>query len=341
MLGRIPGPYAEALLRPGDVLPLADAYYEHVGGRFRFRGRSSAEVEAALLATASDFRVRAQPISHSGADTPRSQVRSAGSGIAQLRQVVPVAAKATNGARERPAKDYSLPVLSGEGHSDYARYMRTDTLLSLQRGPDEVIHRDELLFQIVHQSTELWLKLACAEVLEAAAQIRTGAIDASSRLLGRAALCMELITGQLEMLRHLAPWDFQTIRTQLGHGSGFESPGWLSAQQVSGELREAFTELLAERGIDLLELYRGGADDPVYRLAEAMIEWDERISIWRVRHYKIATRVIGHQVVGTKGTPVDVLPKLISRKFFPELWRVRTELTQTGPMGEPALAGSA
>ena len=60
MVGRVPGPYAEALLRPGEVLPAADAYYEHVGGRFRFRGHTSAEVEAAVSATARDFRVGAE-----------------------------------------------------------------------------------------------------------------------------------------------------------------------------------------------------------------------------------------------------------------------------------------
>ncbi|OLB74066.1 MAG: biotin carboxylase [Actinobacteria bacterium 13_2_20CM_2_71_6] len=62
MLGRTPGPYAEALLRPGEILPAADAYYEHVGGRFRFRGRSSADVQAAIAATARDFRVGAEPL---------------------------------------------------------------------------------------------------------------------------------------------------------------------------------------------------------------------------------------------------------------------------------------
>jgi hypothetical protein len=62
MLGRRPGPYAEVVLRPGETLPAADAYYEHVGGRFRFRGASSAEVEAALVATAVDFRVSAEPV---------------------------------------------------------------------------------------------------------------------------------------------------------------------------------------------------------------------------------------------------------------------------------------
>ncbi|MFE6091077.1 acetyl-CoA carboxylase biotin carboxylase subunit family protein [Streptomyces massasporeus] len=62
MTGRTPGPYAEALLDVGEVLPLADAYYEHVGGRFRFRGRASGEVEAALKETATGFRVSAVPI---------------------------------------------------------------------------------------------------------------------------------------------------------------------------------------------------------------------------------------------------------------------------------------
>ncbi|KOG13335.1 ATP-grasp domain-containing protein [Streptomyces viridochromogenes] len=59
MLGTVPGLYAEALLKVGDVLPAADAYYEHVGGRFRFRGETSHEVEAALTATAATFRVSA------------------------------------------------------------------------------------------------------------------------------------------------------------------------------------------------------------------------------------------------------------------------------------------
>ncbi|MFD8224445.1 acetyl-CoA carboxylase biotin carboxylase subunit family protein [Streptomyces massasporeus] len=62
MTGRTPGPYAEALLDVGEVLPLADAYYEHVGGRFRFRGRASGEVEAALKETATAFRVSAVAI---------------------------------------------------------------------------------------------------------------------------------------------------------------------------------------------------------------------------------------------------------------------------------------
>lgn len=237
------------------------------------------------------------------------------------------------------AKDYSVPILDGPGDNDYARYMRTDALLSLQRKPDEVVHRDERLFQTVHQTTELWLSHACFEVEEATRQVRAGALDTAARLLARASLGIELVTGQLEMLRHLTPWSFQTIRTVLGHGSGFESPGWRSVQRVSQALGAAFDELVADRHVDLLAVYTGDPDTPLYRLGEAMIEWDERIAVWRTRHYKIATRIIGHQVVGTKGTPVDTLARLIAHKFFPELWRVRTELTETGPMAEQQQGG--
>ncbi|MEU9100009.1 biotin carboxylase [Streptomyces sp. NPDC048361] len=56
------GPYAEVLLKPGEVLPAADAYYEHVGGRFRFRASDSATVEHALTTTAAAFRVSAEPV---------------------------------------------------------------------------------------------------------------------------------------------------------------------------------------------------------------------------------------------------------------------------------------
>ena len=51
--------------------------------------------------------------------------------------------------------DYDQPILPGAGASDYERYLRTDELLALQKTPEEQAHRDELLFQTVHQSSEL------------------------------------------------------------------------------------------------------------------------------------------------------------------------------------------
>src|SRR3954447_17803133 len=97
-------------------------------------------------------------------------------------------------------EDFSQPVLPGDGPSDYERYLRTDELLSLQKTPEEQAHRDELLFQTVHQSSELWLKLASNETAEAAALVEREEIAGALRLLRRASLALQLITGQLDML---------------------------------------------------------------------------------------------------------------------------------------------
>src|SRR6476661_7619934 len=93
------------------------------------------------------------------------------------------------GQVEPGAEDYTQPVLSGEGASDYERYLRTDDLLALQKGTDEQVHRDELLFQTVHQASELWLQLAWTEVKEATRLLEQKELAPAERLLRRAVEC--------------------------------------------------------------------------------------------------------------------------------------------------------
>jgi tryptophan 2,3-dioxygenase len=33
------------------------------------------------------------------------------------------------------------------------------------------------------------------------------------------------------------------------------------------------------------------------------VEWDERVTLWRVRHFKVVERIIGAGAIGTQGTP--------------------------------------
>jgi tryptophan 2,3-dioxygenase len=224
--------------------------------------------------------------------------------------------------------DEFAPVLPGPGESDYERYLRTDELLSLQKGPGEWVHRDELLFQTVHQSSELWLKLGCFEVETATRHLRDHEVAAALRLLRRASDCLKIATQLLDMLEHMSPWEYQTIRRILGHGSGFDSPGFRNIRRVSPSLGEAFNALRHEQDLSLVDLYvRGREFEELYQLAEALIEWDERVSVWRFRHYKVVARVIGDEVVGTQGTPVELLGGLIKNKLYPELWQVRNDLT--------------
>ena len=220
------------------------------------------------------------------------------------------------------------PVLEGPGASDYERYLRTDELLSLQKPPEEQVHRDELLFQVTHQSSELWLKLATSELHQAAQWIEEGSLGPARRLLHRAALALEYVTEQLGMLEQLSPWEYQEVRRVLGHGSGFDSPGFAALRKALPRLEEAFERSLAEAGIDLVTLYvDAGSHDGLYQLAEEMATVDARLQEWRVRHYRVVARIIGDEVVGTQGTPVEVLGRLVHTVAFPKLWQVRNELT--------------
>jgi tryptophan 2,3-dioxygenase len=225
--------------------------------------------------------------------------------------------------------ELAKPILPGEGGSDYERYLRTDALLALQKGADEWVHRDELLFQTVHQSSELWLKLAWNEVEEAGSLVAANGIPAANRLLRRAIDCLKLVTQALDMLEHMSPWEYTEVRKVLGHGSGFDSPGFREMRRVAKPLGEAFHAARERAGLSLIEVYtRGREFDELYNLAELLIELDERITVWRVRHFKVVQRTIGADVIGTQGTPVEVMGRLIHNSFYPELWAVRNDLTQ-------------
>jgi tryptophan 2,3-dioxygenase len=229
----------------------------------------------------------------------------------------------------------SEAVLPGEGGSDYERYLRTDELLALQKTEAEWVHRDELLFQTVHQSSELWLKLAVTEVAEATRLIDGDDFGGAIRLLRRGVDCLKIVTTALDMLEHLSPWEYQEVRKVLGHGSGFDSPGFRNVQKVTPPLGAAFHAARERAGLTPADVYtRGREYEGLYQLAELLIEWDERVVVWRARHFVVVERIIGGSVVGTQGTPVEVLGKLIHKRYFPDLWELRNELTALAQSGE-------
>jgi tryptophan 2,3-dioxygenase len=227
--------------------------------------------------------------------------------------------------------DLHQPVLPGRGASDYERYLRTDELLSLQKTPEERSHHDELLFQTVHQSSELWLKLAGEELEEACALLEGDQLAPALRLLRRSVLCLQYLTTQLEMLEQMSPWEYHQIRVVLGHGSGFDSPGFRRLAHATPRAGRALEALLQRSGLSLAELYRRAREpqlEDLYQLAELLTEWDERLWVWRFRHYTVVARVLGEEAIGTQGTPVQVLGRLIAQRQLPKLWEVRGRLVE-------------
>src|SRR5579859_7745930 len=131
------------------------------------------------------------------------------------------------------------PVLPGTAATDYERYLRTDELLSLQKPPEQRSHPDELMFQIVHQASELLLKGTANELERARESVSEGNSTFAVKLIDRALRMLDRAIDLLEVLETLTPYEYHVIRAGLGHGSGLDSPGFLSLLHLAPRLGEA------------------------------------------------------------------------------------------------------
>jgi tryptophan 2,3-dioxygenase len=224
--------------------------------------------------------------------------------------------------------DLRRPILPGKGASDYERYLRTEELLSLQKGKDELLHPDEMTFQVVHQASELLMKGVAWELERARALIAEGDFPNSAQLLRRGNHLLEYPISMLHVLETITPYDYHLIRAGLGHGSGLDSPGFLALLHIGPRLGEAFHGQLHRTNLGVDELYRRHAEFfGLHDVAERLLDFDERVHLFRFHHLKLAERIIGGGVVGTMGTPVEVLHQRMEHLFYRELWDVRNQIT--------------
>jgi tryptophan 2,3-dioxygenase len=226
------------------------------------------------------------------------------------------------------AEDLRKPILPGKGASDYERYLRTDELLALQKTVEELRHKDELTFQVVHQSSELLLKGAAFELERAFLSIEQGDFLNASRLIRRANMEIDHPIQLLHILETITPYDYHIIRAGLGHGSGLDSPGFLALLHIGPQLGKVFHQQLEKVKLSVDDLYRRHDEYfALHELAECLLDFDERVHLFRFHHLKLAQRIIGGGVVGTMGTPVEVLHQRMEHLFYKDLWDVRNQIT--------------
>ncbi|HEV2961415.1 MAG TPA: tryptophan 2,3-dioxygenase family protein [Candidatus Angelobacter sp.] len=225
--------------------------------------------------------------------------------------------------------DFRKPILEGKGATDYERYIRTDDLLSLQTPIDHLSHPDELTFQVVHQSSELVMKGAAWELERARIKITEGDCANAARLMRRANAMLEHPISLLHILETITPYDYHIIRAGLGHGSGLDSPGFLALLHITPRIGDAFHQLLNQTGVSYDDIYRRHEEFfGLHDVAERMLDFDERMQAFRFHHLKLAQRIIGGGVIGTMGTPVEVLHQRMQHLAFRELWELRNQITE-------------
>ncbi|AKU91623.1 tryptophan 2,3-dioxygenase family protein [Vulgatibacter incomptus] len=230
---------------------------------------------------------------------------------------------------EAPIYNSIIEKWVGKGELDYERYLRTPELLSLQTPTDERVVFDELLFQVIHQAQELWLKLAAHESIELVGDLDADRLWEGSARLERIARTLTCVRNELAILETLTPATYQVIRRTLGNGSGQESPGY-NAMRIAGKgVEEALERLLARRGLRLEEVYSSGEHPDLERICEQLVDVDEAFQGWLYGHFQLVRRTIGvdRSVKALDGIPTQVLSARMSLPLFRALWDVKVALT--------------
>jgi len=246
----------------------------------------------------------------------------------------------------------------------YGSYLQVDELLALQHPQSDPPHHDELLFIIIHQVYELWFRQMLHEIEAAMRNLAHDELLHVQKNFRRIHAIQRLLEQQVDVLETMTPQEFNAFRSGLDPASGFQSAQFREIEFVCGaqktgylsfleptsaerlrlerrlaepSLYDGLKALLQRRGYatatpyELIATYKTIYEDAehrydLYLLLEDFIEFDERFLLWRGRHVRMVERMIGMKP-GTGGSlGVNYLEKTLAKKFFPELWAVRTEL---------------
>lgn len=235
----------------------------------------------------------------------------------------------------------------------YSSYLKVPELLALQQGLSA--EHDELLFIVAHQAYELWFKVVLYELEAARERIGADDIFFARHYLRRVYVIERLLVEQIEVLETMSPQDFLAFRSELAPASGFQSVQFREIEFLSGlkepryvarleatpdevrrlerrldepTLDDALKALIERRGSPaLLDVFRDRERyGDLFDLCEALLDHDEAFAHWRARHVLMVERQIGGKT-GTGGSSgAEYLRSTLGKRFYPELWEVRSEL---------------
>jgi tryptophan 2,3-dioxygenase len=103
----------------------------------------------------------------------------------------------------------------------YGEYLQLDKILDAQK-PLTYEH-DEMMFIIVHQSSELWMRLMLHELRAVLECVRRDDLDPSFKMLARVAHVQTQLIATWDVLSTMTPFEYSAFRNALGRSSGFQS----------------------------------------------------------------------------------------------------------------------
>lgn len=121
----------------------------------------------------------------------------------------------------------------------YGEYLQLGKLLAAQQ-PNSTEH-DEMLFIIVHQVSELWMRLMLHEIGAVLTAVRRDNLDLSFKSFERISRIQEELLGVWRVLSSLTPFEYSAFRNTLGRSSGFQSAQYRELEFVLGNKNRDMT----------------------------------------------------------------------------------------------------
>ncbi|MEQ9500184.1 MAG: tryptophan 2,3-dioxygenase family protein [Deltaproteobacteria bacterium] len=215
------------------------------------------------------------------------------------------------------------------GDTEYERYIRTNELFEQLRPVDNLAAHDELIFQVTHQTAELWMQVALHDVRGAVKHVEADELAEAADLFTRVAIIEEHLTKQLAILERMPPKQYVHIRRTLGRGSGQESPGFNALLKMGEMIWPSVKALIERRGVSIVEVL----DEPekhydLHVLYRSLYELDQNFRTWRFVHFRMVERQIGGFVDSLKGVPAEQLVHGMREHLLPELWAAVNDFTK-------------
>jgi len=163
----------------------------------------------------------------------------------------------------------------------YSQYLNLDKLLDAQR-PLSYQH-DEMLFIIIHQVSELWMKLCLHELDATVACIRRDDLGPTFKMLARVSTIQQQLLQSWDVLATITPHDYSAFRNTLGKSSGFQSPQYRMLEFIIGN-----------KNADTIKVFR--SDPRIYEMLERSLRspslYDEVLRLLSRRGFNLPAEAI-------------------------------------------------
>ncbi|HEV7703841.1 MAG TPA: tryptophan 2,3-dioxygenase [Gemmatimonadaceae bacterium] len=192
---------------------------------------------------------------------------------------------------ENEAESASKSLSGTAAHTDfvgamsYGDYLHLDTLLGAQQPRSD--DHDEMLFIIIHQATELWMKLTLHELAAARRLVIADDLQPAFKHLARVSRIQSQLIQSWDVLSTMTPSDYSRFRDALGKSSGFQSAQYRLIEFALGN-----------KQVSMLAPHRHRADllAQLTQALETSSLYDEAIRLLARRDFAIDASVLSRDV---------------------------------------------